>query len=93
MTISALPRDPERNIKPVTKEEFCPLCSLYIEGKCKDCPLVSIEYGTGCGHRYDGIKHAATYGSFIDTAFNLFRVVKDLLGRIQNEHVGDKQVD
>ena len=90
MTIASLPKEERSDISMVTIAERCPLCQFFIDIECDGCPLRSIEMGKGCGHIYDGLKAAASEGTFMDTAFNLLKIVKRLW---EDEDDKDRHVD
>jgi len=81
MTIAGLPKEMRKDANKVTTSKYCPLCYLFLDRECEGCILKQPE-GSGCGHQYDGVKHAIINGTFTDVAFNLSKLIRESLSRI-----------
>lgn len=82
LSISALDKDTRQRVDLVTNPGSCPLCELYAAKCCIGCGLKAQE-GTGCGEQYANIRQAIKSGTYIDVAFNMSKVVREMLKKLE----------
>jgi hypothetical protein len=79
-TIGALKKEVRKDIDPAVGPDKCPLCLLYLHktGICKGCVLQ--ERGREkCGEKYDVLRNSIENGTFLNAAFHLGNILREIL--------------
>jgi hypothetical protein len=89
LTIAGLDKTARKEIGMVTGPSHCPLCTLYKDKECKGCILKDQDEAI-CGQQYNSIRHAITEGTYTDVAFNISRMIRSILKRLERENGLDR---
>lgn len=79
-TISALSKEMRSDCSPAIGPDKCPLCLLYLKrnGSCDGCVL-SEEGVKLCGTRYNELLFSITDKTFLNAAFHLSNILREIL--------------